>query len=64
MRASKRGEKHREIENCKIYMGEDNRAVSENKKIVFLCLICIFKYFFFFDKFVFVFVFLSIVISI
>ena len=44
MRASKRGEKHREIENCKIYMGEDNRAVSENKKIVFLCLICIFKY--------------------
>ena len=45
MRASKRGEKHREIENCKIYMGEDNRAVSENKKIVFLCLICIFKYY-------------------
>ena len=44
MRASKRGEKHREIENCKIYMGENDRAVSENKKIVFLCLICIFKY--------------------
>ena len=44
MRASKRGEKHREIENCKIYMGEDNRAVSEKKKIVFLCLIYIFKY--------------------
>lgn len=38
MRASKRGEKHREIENCKIYMGEDNRAVSENKKIVFFLL--------------------------